>query len=319
MPLSIDALNALTKKKWIPELVDQFFNTTPFLNQLRERSKTWDGGPQIIVPLEYDEMLNVGSFSGYDAITRDTGEKVTAAAFDPKFNIAPVTLAKTSLAVNQGPQKVIDYAKSRVQNAMKTLRKKMTTQLFSNGTGNSGKDITGLLAAVSATGTYGGIDRTTYTWWRANVLANGGQLRPLSTRLMRNAFTVASDGDEQPNLILTTDALWNQYAEIAGATATVYTSTQQKMIDLGFQVLNFMGASVVHDKACPAGHMFFLNLDYLVLYVVKGWDFETTEWREAEGTPSLICEILWGGNLICTQPRRQALLKDLDESNFTLA
>lgn len=316
MPLSIDALNALTKKKWIEELVDNIFNSTPLLRRLRENQETWDGGPKIVAPVIYSEMANVTSFSGFDAVTRDEGEHKTAAEFDPKYVVAPVTVAKAHSALSQGPQKVIDFVKARLKVAELTMQKKLTTQIFSNGTGNLGKDITGLLAAVSNTGVYGGIDRATYTWWQAKVFANGGQARPLTTRLMRQAFIQCSDGDDKPDLIVTTDELWAQYAEIGGAEAMVVTQPVQRLLDLGFQTLNFMGAPVVPDKACPAGHMFFLNTKYLKLYTLKGWDMAHTPWREAEGKVALIMEILWGGNLVCNQPRRQAVIKDLDETNY---
>ncbi len=315
MPL-IRALDALTRKKWIPELTDNFFNSTPFLAKLREKQKIWDGGTFIEVPIIHDRMANVSSFSGFDEITRDEGEHKSAAMFTPKFVLAPVTVAKTDIWQNMKPQQVIDIAKARLEVAMLTMREEMTEQLFSDGTGNMGKDIDGLEALFDNTAIYGGIDRNIDLFWHAQVFENGGNARPLTVRLMRQAFVAASDGQDKPDLIITTDALWAQYAEIGGAQAQVVTRNTQKMLDLGFEVLNFMGAPVVPDKACPAGLMYFLNTRWLILYVLKTVDMKTEGWRDSEGQKALINEIVWGGNLVCRQPRRQAVIRDLDESNY---
>lgn len=47
MPLNYAALEALTKKKYIPKLIDEFFTSTPLLTKLRDKAEGYDGGPTI--------------------------------------------------------------------------------------------------------------------------------------------------------------------------------------------------------------------------------------------------------------------------------
>lgn len=47
MSLNYNALEALTKKKYIPKLIDNFFISNPFLVYLKERQQTFDGGYKI--------------------------------------------------------------------------------------------------------------------------------------------------------------------------------------------------------------------------------------------------------------------------------
>ena len=67
---------------------------------------------------------------------------------------------------------------SKMQIVEETLKATVTSQLYGDGTGNGGKDLTGLGAAIAATGTYGGISRDTYAWWRAKVVTNNPTIPP---------------------------------------------------------------------------------------------------------------------------------------------
>lgn len=316
MPLTYSALQALTKDKWMLELIDQVHLATPLLVKLRDKEREWDGGTKIRQPIIYGDLANVGSFTGFDTITYDETCPISAAEFDAKWLVAPVILAETDLSLNQGEQQVIDYVKAKFQVAQETLRKQFTTQLFGDGTGNSGKDITGLKAIVSDSGTYGGIDRSTYTWWRANVNSNSGVSRPLTVRLMRKMFLQCSDGEDKPDLIVTTEAVWNRYAEMVEGALNIVTDDQQKLANLGFQVLNFYGAAVVPDPACDPGYMYFLNTKYLYLRPLRGWNFKNTQWRPSDNKIARKMEILWGGNLTCSFCARQGVIKDIDETGY---
>ena len=65
---------------------------------------------------------------------------------------------------------MIDLMDARLTVAESTLANLISGGLYSDGTGAGGKEIDGLDAAVPVdptTGTYGGIDRATWTFWRS--------------------------------------------------------------------------------------------------------------------------------------------------------
>ena len=72
-----------------------------------------------------------------------------------------------------------------------SLKKEFTTQLYSDGTGNNSKDVDGLDAVFGQSNTYGGIDRSTYTWWKAKYHDNSGTNRTLTEKILLDAYTDA--------------------------------------------------------------------------------------------------------------------------------
>jgi len=321
MALNYNALTALTRNKWLLELEDDFFNSHPFLVYLRERWKPFDG-VKIIQPLNYAGLTGVKSYRGYDTVTRDQNIPITAAEYSWKHLVAPVCIAETEFIENAGEEQVRSIVKSKVEIAMKTLAATFATQLYGDGTGNSNKDIDGLGIAVAATGTYGGIDRATDgdPWWKAVVHANGGQARPLTTLLMRKAYLACSDNAkaEQPDIIFTTQPIWNRYAEMTESRRVIPTKGIEKLASLGFQALDFMGVPLVWDRDCPAGCMYFLNTRYMGFKYSPMAKFTTTPWRRVTGNSYIgqECDILLSGNLVLSNCRRHALLKDIDETGY---
>src|SRR5690625_6018509 len=78
--------------------------------------------------------------------------------------------------LNSGREQMIDLLAGRVQVAEARLRNSISAGIYSDGAGNNGKEITGLDAALksTATGTYGGIDRSTWAFWNNQYENNGG-------------------------------------------------------------------------------------------------------------------------------------------------
>lgn len=313
MPLNYAAIDALTRKKHIPELIDTFFNSTPLLRKLRDRQETYDGGPKIVQPLIYGELSHGKSYTFYDTLQYDQNTPITAAEFDPKNLVQPFIISRDEERRNSGSDtQVLSLLDSKFKIARRTLVKMFATQLFSDGTGNSGKNLTGLAIAVSDSGTYGGIARTDYAWWKSRVDANSGTARALTLDMMLKMFINISEGEDQPNLIVCDPKTWAVYHTLVQGKVTMNTEEVQTMASWGFNTLEFRGKPVVEDPYCPAGTMFFLNLRYLQLRVDSGTNFYVTKSRQADNMIAFKKEILWSGNLTCSNCKRQGVIKDID-------
>ena len=73
--------------------------------------------------------------------------------------------------------------------AKDSLKDKFCTSMYSDGTADGGKDMTGLSAMVddgTNTAIYAGIDRSSYAWWKANytVSVSTPPTEPLSQWLI---------------------------------------------------------------------------------------------------------------------------------------
>src|SRR4030042_5496612 len=166
MALTYDEITATTHKHFIPGLVDNLFNSIPLFNRFRARDAVMiQGGERIMQSVLYDDTEAAGSYSGYDVLDVDANDQITAAYFDWKQYYANITIDKLTVLKNSGPEQVFNLLAKRVQVAQRTLAQKLATGLFSDGTGNDSKDLTGLLAAIddsSNVDSYGGITRADY-------------------------------------------------------------------------------------------------------------------------------------------------------------
>jgi hypothetical protein len=67
----------------------------------------------------------------------------------------------------------VDAFTSEFESKLRSLISKIETDLHADGTGNSGKNIDGVLAFLSASNTYAGISQSANSFWQASVIAAG--------------------------------------------------------------------------------------------------------------------------------------------------
>ena len=110
------------------------------------------------------------SYSGYDAINIQPNSPISAAQFGITQYAAAVTLSGLEMLQNSGKEAIIDLLDGRMAVAEKQLLNRIAADIYGDGTGNAGKNITGLAAAVPdapTSGTYGGIDRSVWSFWQS--------------------------------------------------------------------------------------------------------------------------------------------------------
>ena len=95
---------------------------------------------------------------------------------------------------NAGREKIHDLLEARIRVAEITMRNKISEAIYSDGTANSGKQVTGLLNQVAldpTTGTVGGINRADFSFWQNNTSGDVANLDTDSAVLnteMRNMW-----------------------------------------------------------------------------------------------------------------------------------
>jgi hypothetical protein len=69
MALTWDQVSGITKKSFIPKLVDNIFDSNPFYKRMRDRNlMKKDGGTQILQPLNYATVSSSGWYDGADTL-----------------------------------------------------------------------------------------------------------------------------------------------------------------------------------------------------------------------------------------------------------
>lgn len=306
-----------TLKKYRKTLVDNIFKSNAVWVQLKELGaiQEEDGGERIVEPLMYGTNSTAGSYSGYETLDTTPQTGIDSAEFNWKQYSASITISGEELRKNAGSSRIINLLDAKIKQAEMSLQEELVRGLFSDGTGNGGRDLTGLEAMVNNTGTYGGINSTSgNTWWRSTVESNS---EALSLSDMRTAYNSASRGGaDAPTLIITSQALYETYesfgAQVSisggGTTFSTPTAGRKKLMDLGMQTQEFKGAPMVWDEQCPSDRMYFLNTKHMKLVVHKDANFDTTDFVKPANQDAKVAQILFMGNLTTNRRKSHALL-----------
>lgn len=275
-------------------------------------SKTYkelDGGRVIVEPLLYATNSTAGSYSGYDVLDTDPQEGMTNAEFEWKQYSVSVSISGREKRQNSGESQVIDLLDGKIMQAEMSLIESMNGDLFTDGTGNASKDITGLVLAVDSAGIYGNIDRSSNTWWGSQETAVSG---PLTIDVMRTMYNDCSKGykKDHPDLILTDQ---DEYEAYEAKLQPDMRFSDNKLADAGFENLKFKGSSMVFDEVANAGVMYFLNTAKMGIRVHRDAKFTVTEEQKPVDQDAFVKQILWMGNLVTKNASRLGKLTGLTD------
>lgn len=273
---------------------------------------TFDGGTYINENLSFAENGNGGSYSGYDVLPTATSDVITAAQYSFAQYAVPVTFSGRETLINSGKEALIDLVEARVKVAESTMSNLLNRHFYLDGTGNSGKNITGLAAAIplaNATGTYGGINRATYSVWRNQkyqASVDGAGVAATGTALISqwNQFLLSlSRGTDRPKIILASPAV---YALYESGLQNMQRISDATLGNAGFQTLQFQGIPVVFDSAASgigAQTAYFLNTDYMKWRSHKDRNMVALDDKSAVNQDSTVKTLVWAGNLTMSGPQ----------------
>ena len=277
-----------------------------------------DGGLSIVTPLDYANNATYQRYSGFDLLNVGASETLSAGEFQWRQIAINVVASGLELRTNSGGSRIINLVKARMKNAMRTFKNNFSADLYSDGT--LPNQISGLQALVAdtGTGTVGGIDSSTWTFWQNKVqsaaapLQGGGAITPGPTTmesLMLPLWLEQSRGDDQPDLIVASNDYFTFY-EQSQTSIKRYTGDNGSA-DGGFQALKYKGADVIFDggSGIPNAHMYFLNTDYIELVVHRDADMTTMDEMKPYNQDAAVVPILWMGNLVVGNRALQGVLK----------
>lgn len=304
-------LTSITREKVLPKIVDQISKDQPLLGRLFDNISLWKGGKTIEQPVKYRHNSQGGSYSGLEVLSTSQEQTRTRAQWEVKQLYQPIVLSNIDLAKNKG-EGVADLMATEMEEAEESLKDKFCTQLFSDGTGNNGKNLTGLIAAIDDStyvDTYGGIVRSTYTWFKANY-SNANTA--LTVALMATMFDSCTSGQDSPDLIVTTKTLFTKYEAVAQTYIRFMAQNGSvNKADMGIKGLSFRGALVIADEYCPSGNMWFINTKYVRLFYMKHPEhptdkrgFAMTPLRNPVNQDGQVGFIFWYGQLVNLKPVR---------------
>ena len=273
-------LTYVTRRAFIPKLVVQLYNSTPLMAALIANSQSASGGvSSVTVPVQGSQFVNA-QWSDYSGSFAQPSVQQGAynAEFNLKLMIAPVPFLGMEGAVQQDAA-VIPLIEARMNDATNVMMDAMATALYTN-TSNT-QQFTGLPAAVSDSGTYGNIDRATYTWWKSKTYA-AGSVNPTRQNILQYISGTVKNGAEVPSFGVCGFGTWTLLAQdYVGQEQYVLTPGSGFDGDAngpqsGFRALMVAGVPIYPDPYCPEGTVYFLNSNYLSLYIHEQGSFVFT-------------------------------------------
>jgi len=305
------------------ELADNVTNNNALLRRLKDRGnvKTFSGGNVILQEIMYSDSTtnNTNSYSGYEVLNVSQNSPISSAQFSITQYAAAVSISGLEMIQNSGKEAIIDLLDGRMMVAEAQLANRIGADIYTDGTGNSGKNITGLGAAVPdapSTGTYGGINRANYSFWRSvkySGVTDGGSAVSASNiqSYMDSLAVQLIRGTDKPDLIVADSNYYRLYLQSMQSIQRV-TDGGNSTQGAGFASLKYYGAGMASDVVLDGGigsnatanHMWFLNTKYMMFrphvdrnFVPIGGE------RQAVNQDAIVKLIGWAGNLTSSGPQ----------------
>lgn len=219
----------------------------------RGRIKKFNGGSTILQELSFQANGTAMYYSGAEVLNISPADVISAAQFPIKQAAVAVTINGLETLQNSGEEQIIDLFDARIDVAEASIENLITTGMYSDGTGTSGKQITGLQAMVvasPATGVVGGIDRALWSFWQNQTFDFSSDLgASASSSNIQTGFNTlyakTSRGSDVIDLIFLDNAFWGFF--MASLQNIQRFPTSSSMADLGFVASKYMNADVVLD------------------------------------------------------------------------
>jgi len=314
---ALDNLYTTTWQNMKDTTKDQVYDATPFYFHMRDKGKIdfVQGGRFITEPLRYAKNDTVTWIGKGEAVSLNDGEFLTIAKFDWRYLVATVVRFGVDDQQNRGKNQIISLMNAKLDNARDSLIDTLETRLAA-GAGSKSTGLDGLQLMVAddpTTGTMGGIDSSTYTWWRnqANNLT-GKSFATNGISAMRTMLNNCRNNlnSDSPDLILTGQTPYEYYEDTTETRHRIIGS--QKMLDAGFENLAYKGIPLVWSPSIGT-RMYFLNTNFLRLVVDPAMDFDMTNWKEIPDQPNdRAAQIVTAIQLTCSRRRCQGVIYNID-------
>lgn len=306
-PANVDTLITTTQENRRGEIHDAFFKDLVILNWLNQKAKVnIQGGTSVVTHLMTARNTTSTEFSGFGIIPTTPQQGFTTSQAQWKQYGASISVSGREARIqNAGAQQVFDLVRAKLNQADRTIKSDINTDLFASSQVTD--KIRSLVTLIDATSTVQDINSTSNSFWQADVNVGGSfaeqglaDMRTLYNDLSKITPTNPVDG------ILTTSTVHESYE---GSLQPQQRFQTTDTANGSFNNLMFRTAPVFFDNEATSQVMYFLNSEALELIVSSATDFIVTPFQEAtiKGQDAKVALELVGLELIT--PNRRMLGK----------
>ncbi len=290
------------------------------LNQ-KGRKKPFSGGSVILQELSFAANSTAKYYSGAETLDISPSDVISASQWTIKQAAVAVTINGLEMIQNAGEEAIIDLFDARMDVAEASIENLVADGIYSDGTGTQGKQITGLQAMVVASpssGTVGGIDRATWSFWQNQTFDFSSDLgASASASNIQTGFNTlyakCVRGSDVPDLILVGNKFWGFY--MASLQTNQRFVGDSEMAKLGFVSTKYMNADVVLDGGIggniPANTGYMLNTKYIFFRPHRQRNFTPIgDERMSTNQDAIVRLIGWAGNMTASGLQFQGIFTE---------
>ncbi len=188
------------------------------------------------------------------------------------------------------------------------------TALYGNSTDN--QEFRGLPAAIADSGTYGNIDRGTYTWWKSKAYAAGGA-NPTRQNVLQYIVGTIKNGAEKPSFGVMGMGTWVQLAQdfVSQESYQITPGSSFAGADAdgpsaAFTALMVGGVPIYADPYMPEGTLYLVNSNYMGFYIHDQGSFVFTGFESTLPNYQIgyIGAVLLIAELVSVKPRSMSVV-----------
>jgi hypothetical protein len=318
MPLSYDNIATTTLQLIRPRLADTIFkaNAVSAWLLMKGRVKMESGGKWIEEPLIYQKNDTVQSYRGYDILNTAPTEELTMAKYNWRQAATAISISGLEELENAGEQAVFNLLSTKTEIAEMSMTEWLNEKLLT-ATANKdlSRDFLGFDEIVEnvaggSQGTLGGIDRATYSWWQNQFtssvdLTSASGTNRLMTRAMITMANNVSKGKAQPDLIVTTQALYEWFEK---ENHDLLRLRETETLNIGFPNQRFKNITMVWDEHVQTGLMYFITSRFMGITLHGRRNFVMSPFVRPYNQDSRVAQILLAGNMTCNNSRHQGVI-----------
>jgi hypothetical protein len=260
---------------------DNIFTSRALFYALGEKGfkQQADGGRLIEHGVEFAENSTNQMIGELDDIDNTRIDVFDVARYDWKIAAGTVVFSDLEQLRAAASSGKYDLVAEKLENGRDSHIALLNRQCWGSGSGSNDIDgIQKLISSTPTTGTVGGINRATFTFWR-NRQNSGAKTTTVYDNLrssIRTTWNQCSLGGVKmkPSCVVMDSTTFGGYEGILLANERIVTDDKKKHADAGILqgALMFKDAPVFFDEDAPSNSVYLLNSEVLkFVYLKGGW------------------------------------------------
>ena len=246
---------------------DNFYTRCPALTALRSKKISKPGGDTLVVPVKVGASALGGYYDRFGTLNMQDVDDASEAQYNWAFSYEPIVISHQDYWKCRGSDvKMKELTTFKTDDAIDRLKTAMATALYAASPATNA--LQGLPVAIadapSSSGAYGLLDgaSTAQSGWRNYTNTSVGSFASNGVDALTTMFRYIADNSDvgKPQWAFTDPTTWGYiHSKVIGhydIRAQVTNETDRMYADLGFQVLNFMGTTIVSDRYCTSGTIY---------------------------------------------------------------